>query len=221
MTSKVNTKRAKLVKAKVKTAKAVKVVKNGRKPAKPTKIVYDSLKGTLNEVDVAKTEVNVFVYPNKGKYEIDEVKVNINGKDKVYAALTKTHMDINALKLNDLVKQLFIGLINANPSKFMFGYKNVYSFAFGLVPKGFNSYKAVIAHHIGDGQRSLILNANKHFGMGEIEKALAKLSLAYENHKSYVKLYMSKENIGKVTKACQGLVEINQGELAEAETVKL
>ena len=90
----------------------------------------------------------------------------------------------------------------------MFGYKNVYSFAFGLVPKGFNSYKSVITHHIGDGQRSLIINANKHFGMGEIEKALVKLSLAYENHKTYVKLYMSKENIGKVVKACQSLLEV-------------
>lgn len=215
--SKVNSKRAKLVKAKVKSTEILKTaVEQDKppvvepKPAKEQKIKYDKDKGTLNIVDVAKTEVNVFVYPNKGKYEIDQVKVSLSGKDEVYAALTKTHMDISALKLNDLVKQLFIELRQANASKFMFGYKNAYNFAFGLVPKGFNSYKAVIAHHNGDGHRSLILNANKHFGMGEIEKVLVKLGLAYENHKTYVKLYLSKENVSKVIKACQSLAEVTQ-----------
>ena len=181
--------------AKVKSAKTV---KTPSKQAKPPVV----------EPKPVESIVDTFIYPNKGKYEIDLVKVNLNGKDKAFTALSKAKLDISALKLNDLVKQLFIELKQANPSKFMFGYKNVYSFGFGLVPKGFNSYKAVIAHHNGDGQRSLILNANKHFGMGEIEKALGKLSLAYENHKTYVKLYMSKENIGKVTKACQSLVEV-------------
>jgi len=194
--SKVNTKRAKMVVAKAKVAKVVKtVVKQDNPPVVEPKPVESS--------------VDCFVYPNKGKYEIDSVKVSLSGKDQSFTALSKVKLDISALKLNDLVKSLFIELKQANPSKFMFGYKNVYSFAFGLVPKGFNSYKAVIAHHNGDGQRALILNANKHFGMGEIEKALVKLSLSFENHKTYVKLYLSKENVVKVTKACQSLVEAN------------
>ena len=193
--SKVNSKRAKLVKAKAKSAN---VGTSKPKQAKPPVVVPKPVESI----------VNAFMYPNKGKYEIDSVKVSLNGKDQTFTALSKAKLDISALKLNDLVKQLFIELQGANASKFMFGYKNVYSFAFGLVPKGFNSYKAVIAHHNGDGQRSLILNANKHFGMGEIEKALVKLSLAYENHKTYVKLYLSKENVVKVIKACQSLVEV-------------
>ena len=197
--SKVNTKRAKLVKAKVKAVKAVKVPASALKVDKPAVV----------EPKPVESSVDCFVYPNKGKYEIDSVKVSLSGKDQSFTALSKVKLDISALKLNDLVKSLFIELKQANPSKFMFGYKNVYSFAFGLVPKGFNSYKAVIAHHNGDGQRALILNANKHFGMGEIEKALVKLSLSFENHKTYAKLYLSKENVVKVTKACQSLVEAN------------
>jgi len=196
--SKVNAKRAKMTVAKVKSAKSVKTSKTEPKQAKADVVVPTPVESI----------VNAFVYPNKGKYEIDQVKVNLNGKDQSFTALSKAKLDISALKLNDLVKQLFIGLKDANASKFMFGYKNVYSFAFGIVPLGFNSYKAVIAHHNGDGQRSLVLNANKHFGMGEIEKALVKLSLAYENHKTYVKLYLSKENVVKVIKACQSLVEV-------------
>lgn len=199
--TKVNSKRAKLVKAKVKSVKSAKVVK----------VVASALKTDKPPVVVPKpveSIVDVFVYPNKGKYEIDSVKVSLSGKDQSFTALSKVKLDIQALKLNDLVKQLFIELRNANASKFMFGYKNVYSFAFGLVPKGFNSYKAVIAHHNGDGQRSLILNANKHFGMGEIEKALVKVKLSFENHKTYVKLYLSKENVAKVVKVCQSLVEV-------------
>ena len=184
--SKVNKKRATLVKANIKSAK---VVETAVKPVE--------------------SSVNVFVYPNKGKFELDSVKVSLNGKDQSFTALTKAKFDINGLKLNDLVKSLFIDLRLANTSKFMFGYKNVYSFAFGLVPLGFNSYKSVITHHNGDGQRSLILNANKHFGMTQIESTLVKLGIAYENHKSYVKLYLSKENLVKVTKACQSLVEVN------------
>ena len=193
--SKVNSKRAKLVKAKAKSAN---VGTSKPKQAKPPVVVPKPVESI----------VNAFMYPNKGKYEIDSVKVSLNGKDQTFTALSKAKLDISALKLNDLVKQLFIELQGANASKFMFGYKNVYSFAFGIVPLGFNSYKAVIAHHNGDGQRSLVLNANKHFGMTEIEKALVKLSLAYENHKTYVKLYISKENVVKVVKACQSLVEV-------------
>ena len=196
--SKVNVKRAKMTVAKVKSAKAVKIGESMPKQDKPPVDIPKPVEST----------VDAFIYPNKGKYEIDQVKVSLGGKDQSFTALSKAKLDISALKLNGMLKALFIELRRANASKFMFGYKNVYSFAFGLVPKGFNSYKAVIAHHNGDGQRSLILNANKHFGMGEIEKALVKLSLAYENHKTYVKLYISKENIAKVTKACQSLVEV-------------
>ena len=196
--SKVNSKRAKLVKAKVKVVKAV---KTGEVKADEAKVADVKAK-------VVESIVNAFMYPNKGKYEIDSVKVSLNGKDQTFKALSKAKLDISALKLNDLVKQLFIELRDAKTSKFMFAYKNVYSFAFGIVPLGFNSYKAVIAHHNGDGQRSLVLNANKHFGMTEIEKALVKLSLTYENHKTYVKLYLSKENVAKVVKACQSLVEV-------------
>ena len=194
--SKVNSKRAKLVKANIKSAKVVETA------VKPVEVV-------VVEPKPVESSVNVFVYPNKGKFELDSVKVSLNGKDQSFTALTKAKLDINGLKLNDLVKSLFIDLRLANANKFMFGYKNVYSFAFGLVPLGFNSYKSVITHHNGDGQRSLILNANKHFGMTQIESTLGKLSVAYENHKSYVKLYLSKENIAKVTKACQSLVEVN------------
>jgi len=196
--SKVNSKRAKMTVAKVKRVKAVKVPSSALKPDKPPVVVPKPVESV----------VNAFIYPNKGKYEIDQVKVSLNGKEQTFTALSKAKLDISALKLNDLVKQLFIELRNANVAKFQFGYKNVYSFAFGLVPKGFNSYKAVIAHHNGDGQRSLIINSNKHFGLTEIEKALAKLSLTCENHKTYVKLYLSKENVAKVVKACQSLVEV-------------
>ena len=196
--SKVNSKRAKMVVAKTKVVKAAKVVASKPKQAKPPVVAPKPVESV----------VNAFMYPNKGKYEIDSVKVSLNGKDQTFKALSKAKLDISALKLNDLVKQLFIELRDAKTSKFMFAYKNVYSFAFGIVPLGFNSYKAVIAHHNGDGQRSLVLNANKHFGMTEIEKALVKLSLTYENHKTYVKLYLSKENVAKVVKACQSLVEV-------------
>ena len=198
--SKVNSKRAKLVKAKAKSVKEVKVPSSALKTDKVAEV----------KAKVVESVVNAFMYPNKGKYEIDQVKVSLNGKDQAFTALSKVKLDIQALKLNDLIKQLFIELKGAKVSKFMFAYKNVYNLAFGLVPLGFNSYKSVITHHNGDGQRSLIINANKHFGMGEIEKALVKLSLAYENHKTYVKLYLSKENIGKVVKACQSLVEVSK-----------
>ena len=200
MTSKINTKRAKLVKAKVKSVKAVKTGESMPKQDKPVVV----------EPKPIESIVSAFMYPNKGKYEIDQVKVSLNGKDQTFTALSKAKLDIQALKMNDLLKALFVELRQANASKFMFGYKNAYNYAFGIVPKGFNSYKAVIAHHNGDGQRSLILNANKHFGMGEIEKALVKLSLAYENHKTYVKAYISKENSAKLTKACQSLLEVSQ-----------
>ena len=195
--SKVNAKRAKLVKAKAKSTKV------------DEPVVKQDEAASVEPKPVEST-VDAFIYPNKGKYEIDSVKVNLSGKDQTFTALSKAKLDISALKLNDLLKALFIELRQANASKFMFGYKNVYSFAFGLVPKGFNSYKCVIAHHNGDGQRALILNANKHFGMGEIEKALAKVKLSYENHKTYVKLYISKENAVNLTKACQSLLEVSQ-----------
>lgn len=197
--SKVNTKRAKLVKAKAKSAKVVKVPDSALKVDKPPVVALKPVESI----------VDAFIYPNKGKYEVDSVKVNLNGKDQSFTALSKAKLDISALKLNDLVKQLFIELKGANIAKFQFGYKNVYSFGFGLVPKGFNSYKCVIAHHNGDGQRSLIVNSNKHFGMTQIESVFTKVGLAYENHKTYVKLYLSKENIGKVVKACQSLVEVS------------
>ena len=190
----------KVVKAKVKVSDVVEpvTVKQGELATIP-KVTAPAIDG----------HVMAFVYPNKGKYEIDTVKVNLGGKDQSFAALTKVKLDIQALKLNDLLKALFVELKQANSSKFMFGYKNAYNFAFGIVPKGFNSYKSVITHHNGDGQRSLILNANKHFGMTEIEKTLAKLSISFENHKTYIKLYISKENLVNVTKACQSLVEVN------------
>ena len=193
--SKVNKKRATLVKAQV---KSVQVVETAAKPAEVAVV----------ESKPVESSITAFVYPNKGKIEIDSVKVNLNGKDQSFTALSMAKLDIQALKLNDLVKALFVDLKYANADKFMFGYKNAYNFAFGIVPKGFNSYKCVIAHHNGDGQRSLIVNANKYFGMTEIEKALVKLGIAYENHKSYIKLYLSKENLVKVTKACQSLVEV-------------
>ena len=188
----------KVVKAKVKVSEVVKpvAVKQGELVTMP--------KAAAPAID---SSIMAFVYPNKGKYEIDSVKVNLSGKDQSFNALTMAKLDIQALKLNDLVKALFVDLKQANIDKFQFGYKNAYNFAFGIVPKGFNSYKAVISHHNGDGARSLIVNANKHFGMTQIESALVKLSVAYENHKSYVKLYLSKENLAKVTKACQSLVE--------------
>ena len=188
----------KVVKAKVKSVESVELVtvKQGELVSEP-KAVVPAIDG----------HVMAFVYPNKGKFEIDTVKVNLNGKDQSFTALSMAKLDISALKLNDLIKSLFVNLKQANIDKFQFGYKNAYNFAFGIVPKGFNSYKCVIAHHNGDGARSLIVNANKHFGMTEIEKALVKLGIAYENHKSYVKLYLSKENLAKVTSACQSLVE--------------
>jgi len=188
----------KVVKAKVKVSDVVEpvAVKQGELSTIP--------KAVVPSVD---SSIMAFVYPNKGKYEIDTIKVNLNGKDQSFNALTKVKLDISALKLNELVKSLFIDLRLANSTKFQFGYKNAYNFAFGLVPQGFNSYKCVIAHHNGDGPRSLIVNANKHFGMSEIEKTLAKLSISFENHKTYVKLYLSKENLANVTKACQSLVE--------------
>jgi len=198
--NKVNKKRAKLVEPKAKSAKAVVTGESMPKQDKPALVVPKPVASI----------VDAFIYPNKGKFEIDSVKVSINGKDQTFTALSKAKLDIAGLKLNDLLKALFVELQGANASKFMFGYKNAYNFAFGIVPKGFNSYKCVIAHHNGDGQRSLILNANKHFGMGEIEKALAKVKLSFENHKTYVKLYVSKENIGNVTKACQSLLEVSQ-----------
>jgi len=188
----------KVVKAKVKVSEVVNsvAVKQGELVTIP--------KAAPKVID---SSIMAFVYPNKGKYEIDTVKVNLNGKDQSFSALTKVKLNINDLKLNDLLKSLFVNLKQANADKFMFGYKNAYNFAFGIVPKGFNSYKSVITHHNGDGQRSLILNANKHFGMTEIEKTLAKLSISFENHKTYIKLYISKENLVNVTKACQSLVE--------------
>jgi len=188
----------KVVKAKVKVSEVVEpvAVKQGELVTMP--------KAVVSSID---SSIMAFVYPNKGKFEIDTVKVNLNGKDQSFTALSMAKLDIQALKLNDLIKALFVNLKQANIDKFQFGYKNAYNFAFGIVPKGFNSYKCVIAHHNGDGARSLILNANKHFGMTEIEKALVKVGIAYENHKSYVKLYLSKENLAKVTSACQNLVE--------------
>jgi len=188
----------KVVKAKVKVSDVVEpvTVKQGELATTP-KVVAPSIN----------SNIMAFVYPNKGKFELDSVKVNLNGKDQNFTALSMAKFDIQALKLNDLVKSLFVDLKQANIDKFQFGYKNAYTFAFGIVPKGFNSYKCVIAHHNADGQRSLIVNANKHFGMTEIEKALTKLSISFENHKTYVKLYLSKENLANVTKACQSLVE--------------
>ena len=188
----------KVVKAKVKVSDVVEpvTVKQGELATTP-KVVAPSIN----------SNIMAFVYPNKGKFELDSVKVNLNGKDQNFTALSMAKFDIQALKLNDLVKSLFVDLKQANIDKFQFGYKNAYTFAFGIVPKGFNSYKCVIAHHNADRQRSLIVNANKHFGMTEIEKALTKLSISFENHKTYVKLYLSKENLANVTKACQSLVE--------------
>lgn len=191
--SKVNSKREKLVKAKVKSTK---VAVKADKPV---------IKQETNE-PVINSIVNAFIYPNKGKYEIDSVKVNLNGKDQTFTALSKVKLDIQALKLNDLVKQLFVGIQQINDNKFQFGYKNVYGYAFGIVPKGFNSYKAVISHHNSDGHRSIIVNSNKHFGMIGIEKALTNVKAAYENHKTYVKLYVSKENITNLIKAFKSLI---------------
>lgn len=191
--SKVNTKRAKMVKAKVKSTKVVKV-------DKPVIVQETS--------EVVNSTVDTFVYPNKGKYEIDSVKVNLKGKDETFVALSKVKLNINDLKLNDMVKQLFVAILQVDNNKFMYGYKNVYGYAFGIVPKGFNSYKAVITHHNSDGHRSIIINANKHFGMTEIEKALTGSKVTFENHKTYIKTYVSKENITNLIKAVSGLVSV-------------
>lgn len=196
----------KVVKAKVKVSNEVVkpvAVKQGELVVKQSRLVTMPKAAPL-PID---SNIMAFVYPNKGKYEIDSVKVNLNGKDQVFTALTMAKLDIQALKLNDLIKDLFVNLKQANIDKFQFGYKNAYNFAFGIVPKGFTSYKCVVAHHNGDGARSLILNSNKHFGMTEIEKTLVKLSISFENHKTYVKVYLSKENLANVIKACQSLVE--------------
>lgn len=197
--SKVNSKRAKMVVAKVKNV-------NSKPKAKET------TKASLPKAEpkAINSTIQAMVYPNKGKYEIDHVKVNLKGSDKSFTALAKVNIDINELNIHELIKKLFNGLTMHDKGKFMFGYKNVYGFAFGIVPKGFNSYKSVITHHKGDGIRSLIINSNKQFGMGEIEKVLTKLSLSFENHKTYIKAYVSKENIDKFVKACQGLVGVSQ-----------
>jgi len=196
MTSKVNTKRAKLVKAKVKTAKVNKpVVKQVKPPVVKSKPV--------NSV------VDVFIYPNKGLDEIDTVRLTINDHSKAFTALSKAKIDIMSLSMHKLVKALFVELQGANPSKFMFGIKRVYNFGFGLVPKGFNSYKSCITHHNTDGKVCLVLNANKHFGLGEIKSALVKHDVVRETYKTYFKVSLSEKNLPNVVKACQSLVEVS------------
>lgn len=209
---KVNSKRAKLVKAKVKSAKVVeaKADKLVIKQGEAEQGVPKQSEADQDVIEPIESIVSAFVYPNKGKYEVNSVKINIAGKDQDFKASTKAKLDIDKLKLNDMLKQLFKSLSALDANKFMYGYKNVYNYAFGIVPKGFNSYKCVIAHHNGNGQRALLINSNKHFGMTEIEKALTAGKLTYENHKTYVLTYVSKENIDKLIKACSGLVSVTK-----------
>ena len=93
--------KGKVVKAKVKVSEAVNpvAVKQSELVTMP-KEVAPSIDG----------HVMAFVYPNKGKFEIDTVKVNLNGKDQSFTALSIAKLDIQALKLNDLIKSLFVNL---------------------------------------------------------------------------------------------------------------
>jgi hypothetical protein len=183
------------VKTDASTAKTEVKAKPKKKRVKATKSASGSI-------------ISCHVYPNKGKHEIDTVKANISGKDKEFKALTKHDIDIKTLKLSPVIIELFCSLTKLNNEKYMFSYKNVYGYAFGITPKGFNSYKSVITHHNTDGNRSLIVNANKHFGIDHIVSTIKAFDLSYEHHKTYIKMYVTKENLKTLVKACKQLLGI-------------
>ena len=120
----------KVVKAK---AKASTVVSNVTKGVKGK----DVPKASMPKADILiNSIVTAFMYPNRNAGEVNHVRVNLKGKDTNLDGLTKAKLNINDLNIDELIKQLFISLTGHSIDKFMYGYKNAYNFAFGIVPKG-------------------------------------------------------------------------------------
>lgn len=177
-----------------------------QKEVSSTKV--NKAKSAKPAVKQVKTTVPVFVYPNKGKNELDEVLININGKDQWFKALSEHKLDISSLKLNDLVKQFYGGLSNMQLSGFRFVYKRVYGIAFGFGIDRQTSYKCLLAHHTANGHRALVLNQTGLTTIEQIDSALDKQGLSAEKAATYRVVHLTKENISKVTKAAIQLLKL-------------
>jgi len=189
--------KGKVSKIKVKSVKLGKIEANGG----PEKV-------SLNESKSAQSVYPVFMYPNKGKGELDHVRVSLNGKDHDFTALSEAKLDISGLKLHDLLKKLFIELAPAKVSGVRLVYRNVYGFAFGYGVIRPTSYKCAIAHHNGDGSTALIFNQCGSFTLAQIDDALTKQGIVKHDFATYRTVMVSESNLPKVVKAIKSLLAI-------------
>lgn len=151
---------------------------------------------------------SVFVYPAKGKGELDECLISIDGKDKHFKALTEHKLDILSLKLSDLVKQFFTGFTKVQVSNVKLAYKRVYGVAFGFAIAKPTSYKCVIAHHAANGQSAIVFNQCALMTLKQIDETFDKQGLSSEKNDTYRVVQLTKDNIAKVTKATIQLLNI-------------
>ncbi len=158
----------------------------------------------------AKSVVNCFIYPNKGKNEVDTVKVTLNEKKVTFPALSKAKLDIASLDVSGLVKSFFIGLNSPKLADCQFVYKNAYSVVFGLGEVRPSSYKCVIANHLTDGLSTLVFNQSKPFQIDQIKSALSKADLSFIPKATYCYVTLSKDNLVKVIKMARGLLKLGK-----------
>jgi len=158
--------------------------------------------------DSAKTTQSVFLYNNTKKGELDLVQVNLNGKDKALAALTSHDLDINSLKLSELVKTFYMGFDAAKIPSIRLALKNVYGIAFGFAIPRPSSYKCAIAHHTANGLSALVYNQCGLFTIASINEAFDKVGVPTQKYATYSVVNLTKENLAKVTKATKALLKV-------------
>lgn len=168
------------------------------------------VKGKKRQIksDKVNSTVGVFVYPNKGKDELDSALVSVSGKDTWLKSLSEHKLDISTLKLHDLVKQFYTGFANMQLSGIKFAYKRVYGLSFGFALDRPSSYKCAIAHHNANGLRALVFNQSGLMTLEQIDAALDKQGISSEKQATYRVVQLSKENLAKVSKATIQLLKL-------------
>jgi len=108
---------------------------------------------------VVNTTYQVFISPDKNEKLTGISKLTIGDKVKDFKSLTSVDLDINLLNISDLVKKLFIQVMNGyDLVNTRLCYHNAsYGPCFGLAVAQ-DVYKCMFTHHKGNGVNALVVN---------------------------------------------------------------
>lgn len=149
---------------------------------------------------VVNTTYPIFISPDKNEKLTGTSKLTIGDKVKDFKSLTSIDLDINLLNVSDLVKKLFIQVMN--------GYELVntrltfhnasYGPCFGFTVAQ-DVYKCMFAHHKGNGINALVVNQCNLYLYVTASEALKKQDVTISQ--------------GRGGKANWGIVNINESNI--------